>query len=107
MKLTFDRYSSVLSQWNSRITGKVSLPGVMRTEAEAIVQRELAGQLRLMTAEKVRSKVKLLVDRAMDSDVFELDSKQQPRPYINVRTLTNAIDDLKRDPGVSRSEATA
>ena len=107
LKVTFDRFSSVLSQWNSRIIEKVSLPGVERAEAEAIVQRELDDQLRLMTPDKAAKKIKLLVDRAMDSDAFELDGKGQPRSYINIRSLTNVIDDLKMNPRVVQSEAGA
>ena len=100
LKNFLDRYSAALGQLNSRIIRKVSLPGVERGEAEAIVERELGDQLRAMPPAKALNTVRLLVDGSIDQDVFELDEKREPRRYINVRTLTNAIDDLKMNPRV-------
>jgi type II secretory pathway predicted ATPase ExeA len=98
LKQTFDRFSATLEQWNSRILDKVRLPGVERAEAEAIVERELGEQFRLITPNKALKIVRQLVDGATAQDAFEVDEKRRPRRYINVRTLTNAIDDLKMNP---------
>ena len=95
LKQTFDKFSATLEQWNSRIVDKVRLPGVTRQEAEAIVQRDLADHLGPMTPDKARKRIATLVDMSEAQDVFELDDKKRPRSYINVRTLTNSIEQIK------------
>jgi DNA transposition AAA+ family ATPase len=95
LKQIFDRFSATLEQWNSRIIEKVHLPGVERSEAEAIVQRELGDRLGAMPPEKARKKIQMLVDEAIAKDAFDLDDKRHPKRYINIRTLTNAIDRIK------------
>jgi type II secretory pathway predicted ATPase ExeA len=97
LKQTFDRFAAHLGQWNSRIIEKVSLPGVARAEAEAIVERELGEQLQRLTPVKARKLVCTAVDSSMDTDEFAVDGKgkRHPQRYINVRTLTNTIDRFK------------
>lgn len=95
LKQTFDRFSATLEQWNSRILAKIRLPGVERAEAEAIVERELVDWLATMAPDKAHRKVQALVDKADAQDAFELDDKRRPRHYINVRTLTNSIEQIK------------
>jgi type II secretory pathway predicted ATPase ExeA len=95
LKQTFDRQAAHLEQWNSRIIAKVCLPGVERPEAEAIVWRELGDWLDEMTPDKARNRIAALVDRSEAQDAFELDDKKRPRKYVNVRTLTNSIEQIK------------
>lgn len=89
LKVTFDRFSATLEQWNSRLVDKVLLPGVDRDEAEGIVQRELGDWLKAMTPERARRTIHTLIDRSTVRDAFE-----NGRSYINVRTLTNALDQI-------------
>jgi len=90
LKATFDRFSATLEQWNSRIVDKVRLPGVKRDEAEGIVLREVGGLLKAMPPEKGRKKIQNLIEGATARDAFE-----KGRSYINVRTLTNALEQMK------------
>lgn len=90
LKNTFDRFSASLEQWNSRIIAKVRLPGLLREEAEGIVWREVGDLLRSKGQEKAARKVAQLVDDATTIDAFE-----KGRKYINVRTLTNSLNQIK------------
>ena len=90
LKNTFDRFSATLEQWNSRIIAKVRLPGLLRDEAEGIVWREVGELLKAKGDERAAKKVAQLVDDATTIDAFE-----KGRRYINVRTLTNSLDQIK------------
>ena len=90
LKNTFDRFSATLEQWNSRIIAKVRLPGLERSEAEGIVWREVGELLRGKGEEVAAKKVAKLVEDATTKDAFE-----RGRMYINVRTLTNSLDQIK------------
>jgi len=87
---TFDRLSSLLGQWNSRIIQKVKLPGVSVGEAEGIIEREVSEQLKAMTPEKRRKKIQLLIETCTTTDAFEEGCR-----YINIRTLVNSLDQIK------------
>jgi type II secretory pathway predicted ATPase ExeA len=90
LKQTFDRFSSTLEQWNSRIVDKVRLPGVKVDEAEGIVRREIGELLKARTAESARKTIRALIAGATVKDGFEKD-----RRYVNVRTLCNALEAIK------------
>jgi DNA transposition AAA+ family ATPase len=95
LKLLFDRFSATMEQYNSRIVKKLLLPGITREEAEAIVQREIGEKLRSMPPEKARRMSRTLVDLSTSQDSFERDEKGRPRKYINIRTLTNGLAQMK------------
>ena len=86
LKQIFDRWSSTLEQWNSRIIDKVRLPGVQRSEAEGIVEREVGDILRAMPRDRACKVVKQLLDLSTTKDAFE-----KGRLYINIRTLSNSL----------------
>lgn len=90
LKQKFDRFSATLEQWNSRIIAKVKLPGLLREEAQGIVWREIGEMLKEMPVTKANAMVDKLVDQAVTRDAFE-----KGRTYINVRTLTNALDQIR------------
>lgn len=90
LKQKFDRFSATLEQWNSRIIAKVKLPGLEREEAFGIVRREIGELLAPMPKERSGALVQKLVDQAVTKDAFE-----KGRTYINIRTLTNALDQIK------------
>jgi len=90
LKNTFDRFSATLEQWNSRIIAKVRLPGLEREEADGIIRRELADFISKMDASKAKMLVSELIKQSTSKDVFE-----KNRTYINVRTLTNALDQVR------------
>jgi type II secretory pathway predicted ATPase ExeA len=90
LKHTFDRFSSMLEQWNSRIVDKVRLPGLMQDEAEGIIRRELGEIVAARGPKALESLTAHLIKQSTAKDAFE-----KNRTYINVRTLTNAIDTLK------------
>ena len=90
LKVKFDKFSATLEQWNSRIIAKVRLPGLGRAEAQGIIEREIGDHLRGLSPQNAGSIVKGLIDNATVRDAFEGD-----RTYINVRTLTNALDQIK------------
>jgi hypothetical protein len=109
LKNTFERFSATLEQWNSRILEKVCLPGVSVEEAEGIAQRELGGYLRSLATRGAQDLLESLIDGSIVWDVFA-DQPLTPqmmkrRPgrsqlsagtaYINVRTLTNSIEEIK------------
>ena len=94
LKQTFDRFSATLEQWNSRLVDKVRLPGVKEDEAEGIIMREIGEQLKGKTAEERNKTIRLLIRSATVKDIFEKNS-----PYINVRTLTNALEQMKLQAG--------
>ena len=83
-----------MEQWNSRILDKVRLPGVNEDEAEGIIMREIGEQLKKTTAEQRNKTIRLLIRSATVKDIFEKNS-----PYINVRTLTNALEQMKLQAG--------
>ena len=86
LKISFDRLSARLEQWNSRIIRKVCLPGVTREEAEGIIRREAGSLLSGVDARVAEKKIAGLIASSTSKDAFE-----NGRPYINVRTLTNAL----------------
>lgn len=90
LKQKFDRFSATLEQWNSRILAKVKLPGLEREEAYGIVRREIGTLLAPMPKEKSGALIEKLVDQAVTKDAFE-----KGRTYINIRTLSNALDQIK------------
>jgi len=91
LKQKFDRFSATLEQWNSRIIAKVKLPGLLREEAHGIVRREIGALLAPMQPEKATALVEKLIDQAVTKDAFE-----RGRTYINIRTLTNALDQIRQ-----------
>ena len=99
LKQTFDRFSATLEQWNSRMVDKVRLPGVENTEAEGIIRREIGELLKAGTAESARKTIRALIAGATVKDGFEKD-----RRYINVRTLTNALEQIKLQAGADKDE---
>lgn len=90
LKEKFDRFSATLEQWNSRIIAKVRLPGLERAEAAGIIRREVGDLLDAMPAPAAERKTDQLIRMATTSDAFE-----KGRTYINVRTLTNALAQLR------------
>lgn len=89
----FDRFSATLEQWNSRLIKKVRLPGLEESEARGIIQREV-GELLGSDAQKAERKIRQLIDRATVPDAFE-----KGRKYINVRSLTNALYQIRAAAG--------
>jgi DNA transposition AAA+ family ATPase len=90
LKKKFDEFSATLEQWNSRIIAKVRLPGLERKEARGIVEREIGDLLKRKTAREAEDVIAALIGGATVRDAFEGN-----RTYINVRTLTNALDQIK------------
>ena len=90
LKRKFDEFSATLEQWNSRIIAKVRLPGLQRSEAMGIIEREIGSLLQKRTPSETKRLMDKLIDQATARDAFEKD-----QPYINVRTLTNALDQIK------------
>ncbi len=91
LKRKFDEFSATIEQWNSRILAKVRLPGLERHEAASIVEREIGALLfERRSAQEARKIVDGLIAAATTRDAFEGN-----RTYINVRTLTNAIAQIK------------
>lgn len=90
LKEKFDGFAATLEQWNSRIIAKVKLPGLLRDEAIGIVRREIGDLLAPMAKEKAGALIEKLVSQAVTKDAFE-----KGRTYINIRTLTNTLDQFK------------
>ena len=90
LRLRFDKSSASLEQWNSRVIDKVLLPGVTRQEARGIARREIGLYLDRLDEKKAAALVEKLIDAATVNDAFN-----QKRPYINIRTLCNALDQVK------------
>lgn len=90
LKKKFDEFSATLEQWNSRIIAKVRLPGLERKEARGIIEREIGELLKRKTAHEAETVVAALISGATVHDAFEGN-----RTYINVRTLTNALDQIR------------
>jgi len=86
----FDEFSATLEQWNSRIIDKVRLPGLEHAEAVGIIEREIGELLRARQPHKAKAMVETLIAGATSRDAF---SKNES--YINVRTLTNALNQIK------------
>ena len=99
LKNTFDTFSSRLEQWNSRIVAKVRLPGASRDEAEGIIQRELGDFLTTQKPERQRASIAKLIDASTVTDHYA----EKGAKYINIRTLTNALNQIKQ----ARGEASA
>jgi DNA transposition AAA+ family ATPase len=92
--LKFETASATLEQWNSRIAQKVRLPGCTPEEALAIVQRE-AGEI-LAGSAKGPQLAQKLIRRATVVDAYVPVAAGKPKAtYINIRTLCNALDDLR------------
>ena len=90
LKRKFDEFSATLEQWNSRIIAKVRLPGLERKEARGIIEREIGEVLKRKSAREAEDVIAALISGATVRDAFE-----NNRTYINVRTLTNALDQIK------------
>lgn len=90
----FDRFSATLEQWNSRLIKKVRLPGLEEQEARGIIEREVGDILAKAAPQKAERKVKDLIALATVPDAFE-----KGRTYINVRTLTNALYQIRAAAG--------
>jgi hypothetical protein len=89
LKRKFDEFSATLEQWNSRIIAKVRLPGLERAEAIGIIQREI-GEL-LDT--KPRAEADRIIDRLITGATAR-DAFEGNRTYINIRILTNALNEI-------------
>jgi hypothetical protein len=98
LKQTFDKFASHLEQWNSRILDKVRLPGVNEAEAEGIILREIGELLKASTPDGSRKRIRALIAGSTVKDVFE------NRRYINVRTLTNALEQIKLQAEAAKDE---
>jgi len=90
LKRKFDEFSATLEQWNSRIIAKVRLPGLERLEAIGIIEREIGDLLKARNPREAKSLVDRLIAGATARDAFEGN-----QAYINVRTLTNALEQIK------------
>jgi hypothetical protein len=90
LKRTFDEFSATLEQWNSRIIDKVRLPGLERDEARGIIEREIGSFLHQHNPQDAAKMADELIAGATVSDAFTAN-----RTYINVRTLTNALNRIK------------
>jgi type II secretory pathway predicted ATPase ExeA len=90
LKRKFDEFSATLEQWNSRIIAKVRLPGLERAEAVGIIHREIGEILEGRSRIDIDRVIDQLIAGATTRDAFE-----NNRTYINVRTLTNALDQLR------------
>jgi type II secretory pathway predicted ATPase ExeA len=90
LKRKFDEFSATLEQWNSRIIAKVRLPGLERREARGIVEREIGQLLRDRPRQEAEQLVDELIANSTTRDAFD-----GGRTYVNVRTLTNALDQIK------------
>jgi type II secretory pathway predicted ATPase ExeA len=99
LKQTFDKFSATLEQWNSRIVDKVRLPGVKEDEAEGIIIREIGELLKASTPDGARKRIRALIAGSTVKDGFEKD-----RRYINVRTLTNALEQIKLQAEAAKDE---
>jgi hypothetical protein len=92
--LKFEYASATLEHLNSRIAQKVRLPGCTPEEALAIVERE-AGQI-LAGSAKGPQLAQKLIQRATVTDAYIPVAAGKPKAtYINIRTLCNALDDLR------------
>jgi hypothetical protein len=90
LKAIFDKFSATLEQWNSRIIAKVRLPGLQREEGRAIVRREIGHLLAARDERDQRRIIDSLIDSATVADAYADNAT-----YINVRTLTNALEQIK------------
>lgn len=91
LKRKFDEFSATLEQWNSRIIAKVRLPGLEREEAAGIIQREIGD---LLAEGHTKSEARILIDRLIKTSTVP-DAFEGNRTYINVRTLTNALNQIR------------
>lgn len=101
LKQKFDRFSATLEQWNSRIVAKVRLPGLQEQEARGIIEREIGAILSQMPSDIAQAKANELISRSTTRDAFE-----KGRTYINVRTLTSTLAEI-RAASAEKSEAVA
>ena len=90
LKRKFDEFSATLEQWNSRIIAKVRLPGLQRMEAAGIIEREVGDLLQQRTPHERKALIDQLIAGATARDAFN-----ENCAYINVRTLTNALEQIK------------
>jgi len=95
----FDEFSQRFEQWNSRIIAKVRLPGLLREEARGIVRREIGDILAGRDLASQRKLTDTLIDSATVTDAYADNST-----YINVRTLTNSLDQIKAQAAESISK---
>jgi len=78
----FNRYSAMLGQWNDRIAGKKTLPGLTEEEAQSIAHSE-APQI----SERKMAKA---IEMATRTDAYNGD-----KPYINVRALVGTLREME------------
>jgi hypothetical protein len=100
LKRKFDEFSATLEQWNSRIIAKVRLPGLERLEARGIIEREIGAILAQRTLQDRERLADKLIAAATVRDAFE-----NNRTYLNVRTLTNALDQIKAQAEAAPAES--
>jgi AAA domain len=99
LKRKFDEFSATLEQWNSRIIAKVRLPGLEQSEARAIIEREIGELIASKTPYEREALAGKLISAATVRDAFEGN-----RTYINVRTLTNALEQIKAASAAERAK---
>jgi type II secretory pathway predicted ATPase ExeA len=90
LKTKLDEFSATLEQWNSRIIARVLLPGLEKQEARGIIEREIGMLLLQRTSDDANHLIDKLIAGATVPDAFNGN-----RTYINIRTLTNALDQIK------------
>jgi hypothetical protein len=100
LKRKFDEFSATLEQWNSRIVAKVRLPGLEKQEARGIIDREIGHLLQGKSAREADALASKLIASSTVRDAFEGN-----RTYINVRTLTNALDRIRASAAKQESDA--
>jgi hypothetical protein len=99
LKQSFNLLEASLEQWNSRFIDKVRLPGVKEDEAEGIILREIGELLKASSPEGARKTIRALIAGSTVKDGFE-----KGRRYINVRTLTNALEQIKLQAEAAKDE---
>jgi DNA transposition AAA+ family ATPase len=90
LRKRFDENSASWEHLNSRVIAKVLLPGLERKEAREIVEREVGPLLKQLPARVAEERITALIAKATVADFYN-----DKRPYINVRTLTNALNQIK------------
>jgi DNA transposition AAA+ family ATPase len=102
--LMFERGSARMEQWNSRIVRKVRLPGCGLEEARGIVEREVGAILdaRNLGAKRERVIASLISGATVTDAYTAVKPGEKKAQYINIRTLCNALDDVKM--GVAKAQ---
>jgi hypothetical protein len=86
-----------MEQMNSRIVQRLRLPGCTEPEARGIIEREIGTILDgKAKGEKRKRIVDTLIAKATVVDAYIAVPEGQPKAtYLNIRTLCNALDDLR------------